>query len=131
MPYQSNIIEKTKENTNFREVVFTGAKSQLVVMDIKPGEEVGEETHHNVEQTLYFLRGSGKAVLDGVKSEINAGDVVVVTPGVKHNFINTGDESWKIYTTYSPPNHIDGRIHETPADAEADVEDEDFGHNIK
>lgn len=131
MPYHSNIIEKTKENTNFREVVFTGAKSQLVVMDIKPGEEVGEETHHNVEQTLYFLSGSGKAVLDDVESEINPGDVVVVTPGVKHNFLNTGNEPLKIYTTYSPPNHIESRIHATPADAEADVEDEDFGHNVK
>ncbi len=131
MPHQSNIIEQTKENTNFRKVLFPGAKSQLVVMDIKPGEEVGEEVHPNVEQTLYFLSGTGKAVLDDVESELKSGDVVVVTPGVKHNFVNTGEEPLKIYTTYSPSNHIEGRIHVTPADAEADVEDEEFGHNVK
>lgn len=127
MPYLTNIVRETEENTYFRKVIFTGKRSQLVVMDIPPGGEVGEETHKNVEQTLFFLRGNGKAILDGKESAIGAGDVVVVTPGTKHNFINTGLGSLKIYTVYAPPNHIEGRIHATKADADKDAEDEAFG----
>ncbi|MFA7309188.1 MAG: cupin domain-containing protein [Patescibacteria group bacterium] len=130
MSYQTNIVEKTEGNTNFRTVLFTGKKSQLVVMDIKPGEEIGEETHDHVEQTLFFLSGTGKAILNGVESVVSEGEVVVVTPGTKHNFINTGDTSLKVYTIYAPANHIDGRIHVTPADAMADDEDENFGHAV-
>lgn len=130
MSYQKNIIESTKSNTNFRTVLFTGQKSQLVVMDIKPGEEVGLETHDHVEQTLFFLSGHGKALLNGVETVVGAGDVVVVTPGTEHNFINTTNESLKIYTVYSPANHIDGRVHKTMQDAIADDEDEEFGHQI-
>ncbi len=99
-------------------------------MDIKPGEEIGLETHDNVEQTLFFMTGITKAVLDGQESVVKAGDVVVVTPGTAHNFINTGNESVKVYTIYAPANHIDGRIHVTPADAAADQADEDFGHQV-
>ena len=131
LPYLTNIIKETEDNTNFRTVLFTGAKSQLVVMDIPPQGEIGEETHEHVEQTLFFLSGSGKAVLDGNENPITAGDVVVVTPGTKHNFINTGNTSLKVYTIYSPPNHIEGRIHVTKADADSDLEDEAFGQQIK
>ena len=128
MSYHSDILRKTEDNTNFRSVLFTGAKSQLVVMDIPPGGEVGEEVHDHVEQTLFFLSGEGKSVLDGTESDIGAGDVVVVTPGTRHNFLNTGEGRLKIYTVYAPPNHIDGRVHATKADADADEEDEAFGH---
>ena len=131
LPYLTNIIKETEDNTNFRTVLFTGAKSQLVVMDIPPGEEIGEETHGHVEQTLFFLSGTGKAVLDGNESPITAGDVVVVPPGTMHNFINTGSASLKVYTIYSPPNHIEGRIHVTKADADSDLEDEAFGQQVK
>lgn len=131
MSYQKNILETTKNNTNFRTVLFTGQKSQLVVMDIKPGEEVGLETHDHVEQSLFFLSGHGKAILNGQETMVGAGDVVVVTPGTEHNFVNTGNESLKIYTIYAPANHIDGRIHKTMADAQADLEDEEFGHNVQ
>ena len=131
MSYQTSILKSTSDNTNFRTVLFTGQKSQLVVMDIKPGEEVGLETHDHVEQSLFFMSGSGKAILDGKETEVKAGDVVVVTPGTEHNFVNTGTESLKIYTIYAPANHIDGRVHKTPAEAIADQEDEDFGHSIK
>lgn len=130
MSYNTNIIKDTQENQNFRRVLFTGKKSQLVVMNIPVGGEVGEETHKNVEQTLFFLSGTGEAVLDGEKSPIVAGDVVVVTPGTKHNFLNTGTDALKIYTVYAPSNHIDGRIHVTKADADADVEDEAFGESV-
>lgn len=131
MPYQTNIVSETENNTNYRKVLFTGTRSQLVVMDIPAGGEVGEETHKYVEQTLFFLSGVGKAVLDGKESPIVAGDVVVVPPGTKHNFINTGTSSLKIYTVYAPSNHIDGRIHATKADADKDVADEAIGEQMR
>jgi mannose-6-phosphate isomerase-like protein (cupin superfamily) len=126
-----NIIEEVERNTFFRKVLHTGEKSQLVVMDIPKGGEIGEETHPHVEQTLFFQSGEGKAILDGEEQMVGAGDVVVVKPGVKHNFINTGEKSLKVYTIYSPANHIDGRIHKTKEDADKDVEDEEFGHGVK
>jgi mannose-6-phosphate isomerase-like protein (cupin superfamily) len=131
MSYQTNIIRDTQDNTNFRKVLFTGAKSQLVVMDIPPGGEIGKETHDHVEQSLFFLSGTGTAVLDGSGTPVGAGDVVVVTPGTEHNFINTGTEPLKVYTLYAPPNHIDDRIHATKADADADTADEEFGHGVR
>ena len=131
MAYQGNIIRDTAENTNFRRVVFTGAKSQLVVMHIPPGGEVGMETHDHVEQTLFFLSGTGTAVLDGTETAVREGDVVVVTPGTQHNFSNAGADPLKIYTIYAPPNHIDGRVHATKADADADTADEEFGHSVR
>lgn len=128
MSFQANILERTRENPNFRRVEFTGKQSQLVVMAIPPGDEVGEEVHPHTEQTLFFLSGTAKVVLDGKESRVKGGDVVVVTPGTRHNFINDGKEPLRIYTVYAPPNHIDGRVHRTHADADADHEDEEFGH---
>ena len=128
MSYKGNIIDEMDSNNNFRKVIFTGEKSQLVVMEIPPGGEIGEETHEHVEQTLFFLRGEAKAFLNGEEKDIKEGDVVVVTPGTKHNFINTGREPLKVYTVYAPPNHIDGTIHKTKADANLDKADENFGH---
>ena len=95
-------------------------------MNIPVGGEIGEETHPHTEQTLFFMSGKAKVILDGKENEIGAGDVVVVTPGTKHNFINTGGESLMVYTIYAPANHIDGRIHKTKKDADADFEDEHF-----
>ena len=100
-------------------------------MDIPPQGEIGMEAHDNVEQALFFMSGSGKSILDGVEDIVSAGDVVVVTPGTKHNFVNTGADHMKVYTVYAPANHIDGRIHETKADADKDDEDEEFGHGVK
>ncbi len=131
MPYITDVIKETEQNTNFRKVLFTGTRSQLVVMSISPGGEVGEETHTYTEQTLFFLSGSGKAILDGKESPIQAGSVVVVTPGTKHNFINTGTVALKLYTVYSPPNHMDGLIEATKADADANVQDEEYGNQPK
>lgn len=127
-PYIGNIQALVMRNDNFREVLFTGEKSQLVVMSIPVAGEVGEETHEHVEQTLYIVAGICKVVLDGEEHVVSGGDVIVVTPGTKHNFINVGEEFVKIITTYSPPNHIDGRVHVTKEDADADTEDEAFGH---
>jgi mannose-6-phosphate isomerase-like protein (cupin superfamily) len=128
MSFRTNLNKVTKENPDFREVLFTGQKSQFVVMHIPVGGEIGEETHDHVEQTLYFLSGTGEAILNGETSNVGPGDIVIVTPGTKHNFKNTGSEPLKIATVYTPPNHIDGRIHHTKADADADTEDEEFGH---
>jgi mannose-6-phosphate isomerase-like protein (cupin superfamily) len=127
MSYHTNIVKDTKENANFRKVLFTGEKSQLVVMSIPPGGDVGAEVHKYTEQTLFFLSGTGMGELDGEKFPIGPGDVVVVVPGTLHNFINTGTEDLKIYTVYAPPNHIDGRIHKTQADAALDTADEAVG----
>lgn len=130
MSYVTNIIKAVSSDSNFRRVLFTGVKTQLVVMEIPPQGEIGEETHDHVEQTLFFMKGEGKAILDGVESVIRAGDVYVVTPGTRHNFINTGTEALEVYTVYSPPNHIDGRVHKTKTEADADIEDEAFGHGV-
>ena len=127
MPYQTNIVKATSENTDYRRVLYTGAKSQLVVMSIPPGGEIGQETHKHVEQILYFQSGTGEAILDGKTTPIGPGDVVVVTPGTQHNFINTGTVPLQITTTYAPPNHIDGTIEHTKAEADANTADEAFG----
>lgn len=127
MSYYTNIVKDTQENENFRRVLFTGPQSQLVVMSIPPGGEVGEETHKYTEQTLFFLVGTGEGALNDKKFPIGPGDVVVVPAGTKHNFRNTGTGPLKIYTVYTPPNHIDGRVHRTKADADADTADEAVG----
>ena len=130
MSYITNLIKKTKENENFREVLFTGEQSQLVVMNIPPGGEIGKEKHPHVEQTLIILSGQAKVTLDSKETAVGEGDVIVVTPGVKHNLINTGSESLRLYTVYAPANHIDGRIHATKEEADADTEDEKFGEMV-
>jgi mannose-6-phosphate isomerase-like protein (cupin superfamily) len=99
-------------------------------MNIPAGGEIGEETHAHVEQTIFILSGSAKAVLDGEETEMSTGDVVVVTPGTKHNVLNTGAGNLKVYTIYAPANHIDGIIHVTKADADADIADEAFGEAV-
>jgi mannose-6-phosphate isomerase-like protein (cupin superfamily) len=129
MSYHVNIVMETEANKDFRRVLFTGPNSQLVVMNIPPSGEVGEETHKYTEQTLFFLSGTGEGMLDDKKFPIGSGDVVVVTAGTKHNFINTGSVDLKVYTVYAPPNHIDGRIHKTKADADADTADEAVGES--
>lgn len=118
------------ENGNFRKVLYTASKSQLVAMSIPPGGGIGEETHDHVEQILYVMSGNGEAELDGIITPVRGGDVVVVKPGTRHDLRNIGADALKIATVYVPPNHIDGRVHATKADADADEEDEAFGHGI-
>ncbi len=126
MSYHANIISLAAKNEYFRQVVSTGKKSQLVLMNILPGGEIGEEIHEHVEQTLYFHSGQGEGILDGKPFVIHPGDVIVVAPGTRHNVRNVGTEPLKIMTVYAPPNHIDGRIHKTKAEADADEEDEAY-----
>ena len=113
-------LEKTaKENTTFRTVVASSQHTQVVVMDIKPGEDIGKETHTDNDQVLYLVSGRGTVYLDGQESEFNPGDCVLVPAGTEHNFTTIGDESMKIITSYSPPHHPEGTVHTTKADAEA------------
>ncbi len=127
MSYIANIAQIASENPNFRTVIHTASKSQLVVMNIPAGGEIGSETHGHVEQTIFIQSGKGKSVLDGKENELGAGSVVIVTPGTEHNILNTDTDPLIIVTVYAPANHIDGRIHTTKAEADADEEDEAFG----
>ncbi len=118
--FNQDIVQMTKDNTDFRRVVLTEAHSQVVMMSVEPGDDVGEETHE-VDQVLVFVAGQGEAVLGGShKSEVGAGRMVVVPAGAKHNFINTGRTPLKLYTIYAPPEEEPGLVHKTKADAEAD-----------
>lgn len=119
MSFQANIKNLARENTFFRKVIYTGKYSQLVLMSIPIEEEIGEETHKTVDQTFFFVNGSGEAILEGKSKSIVRGDVVFVPAGILHNFKNTGDDDLKLYTIYSPPNHPDGTIHKTKEEAEA------------
>jgi mannose-6-phosphate isomerase-like protein (cupin superfamily) len=117
-----NIMAAAIANTNFRQVLFTNQHSQVVLMSILPGEDIGTEIHH-VDQILVFAQGSGKAILNGEEHSLNAGDLFVVPAGVEHNFINTGTEHVKLFTIYAPAEHKDGTVHATKAEAEADEAD--------
>ena len=118
--FVDNIEKLSEENENFRKVIYTAKFSQLVVMSLKPGEEIGMEVHQ-LDQFLRIEKGTGKAILDGVEHLISNGFAVLVPAGTNHNIVNTSAiEEMKIYTVYSPPNHKDGKVHVTKADAEAD-----------
>lgn len=120
--YVGNIEELSLHNENFRKVLYTAKHSQLVVMNLKPGEDIGEEVH-TLDQFFRCEAGTGKAVLDGVAHDIRDGFAVVVPAGVRHNIVNTSpDAPLKLYTLYSPPNHRDGVVHNTKAEAERDEE---------
>ena len=115
-------IEKlATSNGEFRKVLHTAKNCQLVLMALKPQEEIGSEVHH-LDQFFRVEAGSGEAVLDGVSTPIRAGFAVLVPSGARHNIINTGKEPLKLYTLYAPPNHRDGVVHHTRAEAEADSE---------
>lgn len=119
--YVQDIEAIAIQNEDFRKVLYTAKNCQLVVMALKPNEEIGAEVH-KLDQFFRVEQGTGEAVLDGVRTPLQAGYAVVVPAGAKHNIINTGTEPLKLYTLYAPPNHRDGVIHHTRADAEADTE---------
>ncbi len=121
--YVANIEQLTRDNENFRHVLYTAKHSQLVLMSLKQGEDIGEEVHDNVDQFFRIDAGEGKAIIEGEEHDIENGDAIVIPSGAKHNIINTSvDEPLKIYTIYSPPNHRDGVIHATKEEAETDNE---------
>lgn len=118
MTYVKNLEEDTLENENFRKVLNTTDKSQLVVMSLLPGEDIGEEIH-DVDQFIRIEQGEGKAILDGEEFEIEDDFAVVIPAGTRHNIINGDNGEMKLYTIYTPPEHEDGTVHETKEDAVA------------
>ena len=119
--YITNIEKLSLENENFRKVLYTTNNSQLVLMSLRPGEDIGEEIH-DVDQFLRIESGTGQALLNDVPQDISDGSAVVVPAGAKHDIINTGDTSMKLYSLYMPPHHKDGTVHATKAEAEHDEE---------
>lgn len=118
--YVGNIEHDSLENDDFRRVLYTAKNQQLVLMSLKPLEDIGEEVHDDVDQFFRCEKGEGKAILDGVEHALKDGCVVVIPAGTKHNIINTSPtEPMRLYTLYSPPQHEDQTVHKTKAEAEA------------
>lgn len=121
--YVANIEKAAEENDNFRQVLYTAKHSQLVLMALKPKEEIGSEVHEDNDQFFRIDQGEGLVVINGEEHEIRDGYAVVIPAGVEHNVINTSEtESLKLYTIYSPPHHRDGVVHDTKDEATADDE---------
>jgi mannose-6-phosphate isomerase-like protein (cupin superfamily) len=121
--YVTNLERETKKNADFRRVLYTGKHSQLVLMSLKPGEEIGEETHEGVDQFFRFESGEGKVVIDGVEHPVKDGNGVIVPAGARHNVINTSKRAnLRLYTIYSPPEHQDGVVRHTKNEAMATEE---------
>ena len=122
--FVDNIEEKTEQNSFFRQVLYTGKYTQLVVMSLLPGEEIGIEVHPAVDQFFRIEEGQAKVIIDGQEHEVYEGFAIIVPAGSQHNVINTGSNPLNLYTLYSPPNHPDGTIHRTRAEAIAAEEEE-------
>jgi len=119
--FVQDIESLATRNDDFRQVLYTAKHCQLVVMALQPGEEIGSEVH-KLDQFFRVEDGTGEAVLDGVRTAIRTGFAIVVPAGATHNIANTGSTPLKLYTLYAPPNHRDGVVHHTRAQAEADTE---------
>lgn len=117
--FAENIEKLTEDNSDFRRVLYTGKNLQLVLMAIAPGEEIGAEIHHDRDQFFRFEEGEGEVWIDGVATRVKADDGVVVPAGARHNVVNSGSEPLRLYTIYGPPEHIDGTVHRTKAEADA------------
>ena len=116
-------IEKlTEENTDFRRVLYTGKNLQLVLMTLRPGEEIGAEIHEDRDQFFRVEMGKGEIAIDGNVSQVRSDMAMIVPAGARHNVRNTGDEPFKFYTIYGPPEHMDGIVRATKAEAEASEE---------
>jgi mannose-6-phosphate isomerase-like protein (cupin superfamily) len=124
--FKDNIEKLTLDNNNFRKVLYTGEHSQLVLMSLLPGEEIGEETHKENDQFFRLEAGTGKCIIDGHEYRVKDGDAIIVPAGAKHNVINTNNsEDLKMYTIYSPPHHKDGIVRKTKESAEENEEEFD------
>lgn len=120
--YLDNIEDRTEENRDFRRVLYTGKNLQLVLMALQPGEEIGEEVHDDHDQFFRIETGTGEVLIDDTTRPIEGDDGIVVPAGARHNVTNTGDEVLTLYTIYGPPEHRDGVVHKTKADADTDDE---------
>ena len=116
--YVTVLEKETRKNADFRRVLYTGKNSQLVLMSLKPGEEIGEETHEGVDQFFRFESGEGKVIIDGVEHGVKDGSGVIVPAGARHNVVNTSKRAnLRLYTIYSPPEHQDGVVRHTKKEA--------------
>lgn len=123
--FHVNIEDKTINNTYFRKVLYTAKNLQLVLMLLKPNEEIGLETHHDIDQFFRFEQGNGKCIINNIEYTVKDGDCVIVPAGSKHNIINIGDDDLKMYTIYATPHHKDKIIHKTKGNAEKSNEEFD------
>ena len=117
--FADDIEKLTEENSDFRRVLYTGHNLQLVLMALNPGEEIGAEVHEDRDQFFRIEAGEGEIWIDGVANKVKAYDAVIVPQGARHNVVATGAEPLKLYTIYGPPEHVDGTVHRTKAEAEA------------
>jgi mannose-6-phosphate isomerase-like protein (cupin superfamily) len=115
--FVGDISQLTESNADFRHVLYTGKHLQLVLMTLKPGEDIGEETHEGVDQFFRIEEGTGEAVIDGRRSSVKAGDAILVPAGARHNIVDTGKKPLRFYTLYGPPEHEDRTVHVTKKDA--------------
>ena len=124
--YCDNIEQLTLANENFRQVLYTGAHLQLVLMTLHPGEEIGAEVHENRDQFFRFEEGSGEVLIDGVANRVRDDFAVIVPAGARHNVVNTGDAPLRFYTIYGPPEHKDSVVHKDKAQADRDHHNEEW-----
>jgi mannose-6-phosphate isomerase-like protein (cupin superfamily) len=120
--FHTNIEEDTLDNDKFRKVLYTGKHTQLVLMTLKPGEEIGKEVHETIDQFFRFEAGTGKAIINGNEYNLSDGDAIIIPAGSQHNIINTGNVALQMYTLYSPPNHQDKIEFATKEEAEKSKE---------
>ena len=120
--FVANIEELTEANNDFRRVLYTGHNLQLVLMALRPGEEIGEEIHDDRDQFFRIETGEGEIWIDGVCHQVKADDGIIVPQGARHNVIGRGSEPMRLYTIYGPPEHVDGTVHKTCAEAKASHE---------
>lgn len=120
--FVADIEHETEENAAFRRVLYTGKQIQLVLMALRPGEEIGEEVHADTDQFFRVEKGKGEVWIDGARTMIESDMAIVVPAGARHNVRNTSDKPLKLYTLYAPPEHADGTVHATKADAAASGE---------
>lgn len=128
--FVGDIEKSTVKGSDFRHVLYTGKNMQLVLMALKPGEEIGEEVHPDRDQFFRIETGEGEVWIDGRETKIESNAAIIVPAGARHNLRNTGAEALKLYTLYAPPEHADGTVHVTKADAEAAEEHFD-GHTTE
>ena len=120
--FVGNIEEMTEANSDFRRVLYTARQIQLVLMALRPGEEIGEEIHKDRAQFFRVETGRGEVWIDGISTKIKSATAIIVPAGARHNIKNTGDKPLQLYTLYAPPEHVDGIVRATKADAEASEE---------
>lgn len=116
MSFHLNLDEATRANSFFRKELYTTDRTQIVVMSVEPGDDIGLETH-DLDQVLYFVSGKGEYSVGDDRGQVQPGDVVVVPAHTQHNFLNTGNEPMKLFTVYAPPEHAPGTLHRTKAEA--------------